>query len=946
MAAESSTMSARGRCTGRIVLEVPSEKEVRNGARHGPTSLAMDEHDEPTTSPPAQPVGFPTLPPASGPAATAEGLLTGVGRGVEAASAVATTVTTLGNGSAAPEAVIGSTLSSLGGGLAGAASFTSGLDPAVSQALGVASTAATAAAAGFQSVRGILDAVRTLAERANRHQVRYAFRSDADPDADWTVTSFEMTERLGEPYRATLVLSCADLDVDARALLGRDAWLSLERAEGHARHVAGVVERVELGRATDRARVVTVTLVPALALLALTQDSRIFQGRDATEILTDVLENALDGYGREIELRTHRVYRPREYCVQYQESDLAFATRLMEEEGITFFFEGPEGTRGKEKMILVDDRAGLTRLSDDDAPVPFVAQRSETSDTEHVHELRSADRMRATSFSLTDLDWTQPIDRAVIRHAIADSDAQGRARERYEHGRAITLYDYAAPHYGFDDGKTRVTQRREAHLAEARTFEGKGNLIALGAGRTFAVEGHPVRALDGELLAVSVTHRGHAPDRHDVLGQEAFADDDTSYECRFEAIPEAVPFRMAERTPKPRIPGLLSAIVVGADGQEIHTDVHRRVRVQMRWDREGTFDARSSCFVRVLQPWAGAGFGALFLPRVGMEVAIAFLDGDPDRPVVSGCLYDRDNPPPYTSDEDATKSTLKTKSSPDPGDGDVHYNELRFEDAAGHEQVFLRAERDLDELVLHDHTTHVRNNQTQRVDGDQRETIGGSQTLHVRQDRSAQIDGEEDVIVEQRQGTQHRSDHRHIVGGELHQTVRGPTKLEHLETREINVRGLEKESYRGGREIWTNQHERQSVQGDAQLFVHGTRRVEVDAGHVLRCGETTLVLNGTRIDGSATDAITLSVGGSTIAIASNGHITVSAASQLALGCGAAGIVLSPTGEVSITGSQRITLSTGPASIELTPTGVTTHAPQIDATADVAHNIAGSIVRIN
>lgn len=864
---------------------------------------------------------------------TAREVLEGISQGVEIASQV---VAGLDSGlegrdrPANPPAAVSGALGGLGSALGGVASAVAGADAGVSAALGLAGALSTTVGSAVEGLGSIIESITSMAERANRHSVVYSFTSAADPDAELMVVSFTMTERLGAPYVLRLTVAIEDLDFRPRALLGRDCTLELNRGEAQ-RKVHGLVRSVERGRTTDRARVITLEIVPALAALELRRDSRTFQGLTVPEILETVL-GALDGYGRETQDATHRSYPIREHCVQYQETDLAFVHRLMEEEGITYFFDH---SGEHEKMILVDDADGHVPLLDDGEHVPFVEQRGETSETEHVHALVRTDQLRATSFALRDLDWTRYADRAVVSAEDVGEDEQGWTRELYEHDRAVTLDQWDGRAFGRDDADEQLRIRGEEHLTTMDVFEGTGNVTEFAPGRTFCLENHPVRELDAELLLVSVEHRGHSAQLTDLLGNHAFGDDEVSYECSFACIPKDVPYRSRRVTPKPRIHGLLSAVVVGAEGQEIHSDLHRRVRVQMRWDRLGTLDERSSCFVRVLQPWAGAGFGALFLPRVGMEVAIAFLDGDPDRPIVSGCFYNADNPPPYTESADWTKSTLKSRSSPASGDGADHYNELRFEDAAGSEQIFIHAEKDLDEEILHDHTRHVGRNQTNRVDANHTETVGGDQCLTVRGDRHAAIEGVEEITVTNSRRVQTGTDHTLIVDGE----------------RAVHVQRLDREAYAGSRDVWVRGTDQLTVQGNIQRFVHGRESVITDEGHDLTHTDSMLAVRD-GINGISDHAISLTVGDSRLTISPDGHVTLLAGAQLTLSAGGASIVLSSDGiamggvNISLTGSSSVAVSG--STVEVSGrTSVTASAGS--STLELAlsgANLQGPIIRIN
>ncbi len=889
---------------------------------------------------PAMPPGMsiPVLPQAPQPVSGIEGGLQGAARvadTVGGAIQMATQVSQAAQGISADQ-LVSQVAGGVGMALGGASSFVSGMDPGVSQALGVVSAGVSAFGGVVGMVRSAVDAIEGAVSEANRHRVTFEFESGATPDATWMVVSWTLDERIGRPYCATVVLACEDLEVDAPSMLGVNAKLVLRRGEDHERIIGGLVQRVELGRSTDRARIVTVEIVPALALLALKKDTRIFQHDHVLAILDNVLSNALEGYARSIDIRARRSYFRREYCVQYGETDLDFVHRLMEEEGITYFFEWQSD--GTEKMVIVDGRDGMPSLLPDDESIPFVQQRNETSDTEHIHELAAATQLRTTSFALQDLDWTQIGERARIDAHVRIEGPNGMSRERYDHDRAVTLGAYEKLAYGRSDAEHRLATRRQAHEAEARTLRGAANVIRMMPGHTITVSGHPVQALDGELLVLAVSHRGHSPELRDLLGHAQYAHDDVSYECSFEAIPEGVPYRMRETTPKPRVNGMLSAIVVGASGQEIHSDEHRRVRVQFRWDREHLFDEESSCYVRVMQTWAGQGFGSLFLPRVGMEVAVMFLDGDPDRPMIAGCLYDQDNPPPYTTEADWTKSTLRSKSSPFPKDGDEHFNELRFEDATGSEEVFLHAEKDLNEVVKHDHSTHVGRNQSNTVDVDQHETIGRDVELEVGRHRRKTIDHSEWVTIHENRETQIDGSDARVVKGELRDEIGLDTTAIHHQKRSTLVKGAENVELRAGRSVFVTGDDQSTSTTKKLIYADGSIRLGAQQQHEVVLRDGVLL--------QSPDVVSIVVGSNIVAVHSDGRVVVSSTKRIDLEAGPASITLQASGSVNINGPSGVTLSCGQSSVELTPMGVTTSGTQLTSSATADHTITGMIVRIN
>jgi type VI secretion system secreted protein VgrG len=351
---------------------------------------------------------------------------------------------------------------------------------------------------------------------------------------------------------------------------------------------------------------------------------------------------------------------------------------------------------------------------------------------EFVRRFEVSSQVRPTQVVTRHFDWTHPS--VSIEGDSADSDPGPPGddvagayvepeREVYQHDeQPLTLHEYDGQAYGASDVSDQARLRREAQAWEARVAAGDSTVTGVTAGGFFDLSGHPRSDLDGRYLAIGVTHH--------------FDDYGRKYRNELLCIPEAVPFRPKPSRPKPRIDSTQTAVVVGPSGEEIHTDNHGRIKVQFHWDRLGTNDENSSCWVRVMQPWAGAGWGHVFIPRIGMEVMVSFVDGDPDRPLVMGTLYNAEHPLPYPLPDEKTKSTIKTETSL----GGGGFNEIRFEDKAGSEEVFTHAQKDQNEVVENDHTTTVHHDQMIRVDNDQTQEVGNDQTEHIFNNQSLEVD--------------------------------------------------------------------------------------------------------------------------------------------------------------------------------------------------------------
>jgi len=582
------------------------------------------------------------------------------------------------------------------------------------------------------------------------------FECTASEDA-WEVSGLQLYERLDQPYELRLELRTDDAGAEPLTMLGAPITLSVERGVLH-REFSGIVESVEDGAVEQDHVFATLKVVPALMALGQRRTSRIFQEMTIPEILQEVLDEGLGPYERSADLEfLSGEYPAQEYTVQYQETDLDFVHRLMEEYGISYHFTHEDGV---ETLVLFDSDAAYTDLlsyANQPGVLPMVERGGSPGMREDVREFQRESKMRSTVARTTVFNWLSPAETEDVEDSeVAELEQQngaelGPEREDYEHEEPATLSGFRTAGLDFAAVEAQVKLRRKLHQRDAVRFVGTSTATGLSPGIKLELHGHPHAEFDHQYLVVSVDHAAgdlSSPD----LPEEAYTN-------RFECIPIEVEWRPDRRTKRPRMPSIQTATVVGPAGEEIHTDEHGRIKIQFHWDRRKQYDEASSCFVRVVQPWAGNGWGFVFLPRIGMEVAVTFIDGDPDRPVVTGCLYNGQNPPPYPLPDDKTKSTIKSESSP----GGGGFNELRFEDAAGAEEIYIHAQKDFNEVVLNNHNTRVGNNQTNKVkvnqtqvvngnqkenvDGNQEMTVGGDRTVHVMGDFDETVDGTETRTV-------------------------------------------------------------------------------------------------------------------------------------------------------------------------------------------------------
>ena len=415
------------------------------------------------------------------------------------------------------------------------------------------------------------------------------------------------------------------------------------------------------------------TVGPALALLDQQTDTRAFHHQSVPQIVQAVLEDRLSTLGRRLRLDLDpAAWPPREYCVQYRETDLAFARRLLHEAGIGFRFAHLEDC---ETLVLFADNARCPERE----PVRFLPHTTIVAADESIDHLARARSLAITG--VTQRDWVALLAAdAPFTHAHDSADERGRHRVRREHE------DRRAD---ADDGARRARHKLEQHAVQRQRCHGGGDVLCFRPGHRFTLGDAP----SADYLLLSTLHHGDITDT-------------PSYHNSFVCIPDGLPFRPAldEPAPRPRVNGPHTAIVVGPEGEEIHTDEHGRIKVRFHWDIR-TDEEHGSCWVRVAQSWAGAGWGALFIPRIGMEVVVQFLDGDPDRPLVIGCVYNSLSTPPVALPDDKTCSVLSSESSP----GGGLANQIRLEDARGRESLTLRSRRDLHTRAGHDHHARAHN---------------------------------------------------------------------------------------------------------------------------------------------------------------------------------------------------------------------------------------------
>ncbi|MGM0825034.1 MAG: type VI secretion system Vgr family protein [Pseudomonadota bacterium] len=547
---------------------------------------------------------------------------------------------------------------------------------------------------------------------------------------DIAVIDFTHREALSQPFELVLNLASRDGSLDAAALLDRDASLTIWQDGEPLRRVHGIVSEFGRGDRGHRRTFYSLVLRPALWRLSLRQNSRIFQKADPLTIINTLCDER--GI-TDISFAVTRDLPKREYCVQYRETDLTFIERLAAEEGLFYFHEFEDSDNGAHRLIFADDPQMLASLGDR----TYHSRAGGTAPTRHARKLSHTARVASSSATLKDYSFKNPAYAQLHDHLGRDVEQHGQQVD-YEH------YDYPGRYKQDASGEPFTRIRLEQLRREAITAQAESDLPELAPGLRFTLTDHDTDSLNRDWQAIDIVHHGEQPQ---ALEEDGITQGDTNgmtrYHNQVTLIPGDVPWR-ANPNPKPRVDGPQVAFVVGPDGEEIHCDEHGRVKVQFPWDRYAEPDDTASCWVRVAQGWAGGGYGSIAIPRIGHEVIVSFLEGDPDQPLVTGRTYHAVNTAPYPLPEHKTRTVLRTQSHKAEG-----FNELRFEDQAGEEQIWLHAQKDLELLTLndrveetrHDSFLQIKNDRISEVDNDDHHTVHGKRFEHTEGQQHLTVQG-------------------------------------------------------------------------------------------------------------------------------------------------------------------------------------------------------------
>ncbi|MGA9980946.1 MAG: type VI secretion system tip protein VgrG [Candidatus Sulfotelmatobacter sp.] len=522
------------------------------------------------------------------------------------------------------------------------------------------------------------------------------------------LSGFNGSEGISRLFRFDLELFSEQNSINFKDIIGQNVTIHITLTDGSSdRIVSGFVSRFAQSGSDRQFTHYQMEVVPWLWFLTRIADCRIFQNMTIPDIIKKVFQSRNFS---DFKMSLTGSYDTRKYCVQYRETDFNFVSRLMEQYGIFYFFEHKDG---KHTLVLADSASAHSSLDTGGAMTYDVGG---VDDYKVITSWQTEQQLHSGKYTTSDYSFTTPASN-LKKSETTVFDAGDNSK--YE------IYDYPGEYFDATVGEALAKVRMEEEEASHLVARGSGFCPVFSSGYKFDLKDHPRSDMNGSYVLTEVTHTGSAGYGNDSGSSH--------YSNHFTCIPatsdeKPIKFRPARVTPKPFVQGPQTALVVGKSGEEIWIDKYGRIKVQFYWDRVGNQDENSSCWIRVSQPWAGNGWGSIWTPRIGQEVVVSFVEGDPDRPIVTGRVYNAQQLVPYTLPDHQTVSTFMGNSSKG---GGANPNELRFEDKHGDEQLFINAQKDLDMQVINDLREHIKANRSLIVEQDQKDQVNGKYSLTV-----------------------------------------------------------------------------------------------------------------------------------------------------------------------------------------------------------------------
>jgi len=685
-------------------------------------------------------------------------------------------------------------------------------------------------------------------------QTGRALRIDTPLGADaLLLRSVSGQEAVSQLFRFQLELLSEDDALSFDGIVGKNITLHVQTLDSE-RGFNGFVSRFSQGSRDERFTHYHAEMVPWLWFLTRTADCRIFQRKTVPDIIKKIFADL--GF-QDFELRLYKTYRPREYCVQYRETDFNFVSRLMEEEGISYFFEhDPGGT--KHTLVLADDAAaykpcpGQAKVRCDFASGGWLGEDA-------ISEWRIEQEYRPSAWAHTDYNFETPSTNLMV--TVKDEG-------KYE------IYDYPGVYSKKADGDQVAKTRLQETVAFKRRVSGKSNCRCFTTGSLVELADHYRKDMNQKWMLTAVYHQSTIGEAYGSGG----SDEGFFYTNTFECIPHSVPFQPSRVTPKPSVQGCQTAVVVGPAGEEIYTDKYGRVKVQFHWDREGKKNEDSSCWMRVSHPWAGKGWGGIHIPRIGQEVVVDFLEGDPDQPIIVGRVYHAENMPPWGLPAKKVVSGFKSDSTK----GGGGYNEFSMDDTKGNELINVhaqfdqqnRVEHDERTSIGHDRTEDVGNNETITIGVNRTEKVGNNESITIGSNRTESVGANELVTVALTRTHNIGVNDMLNVGAAQEITVGGLQALTVGAARAHTVGGAETISVGASQSVDVGSDQATDVGSNRSVNVGSDQSLTVGGARVSSIGKDDSLTVGKSLTVSAGDEILLKTGSASIHLQKDGTITI------------------------------------------------------------------------
>ncbi|MGC2465190.1 MAG: type VI secretion system tip protein TssI/VgrG [Candidatus Acidiferrum sp.] len=613
---------------------------------------------------------------------------------------------------------------------------------------------------------------------------------------------FAAQEAISRLFRISAELFSENASIDFTKVIGQRVTISLQLADGSKRYFNGHISRFAQTGMDERFTHYHAEIVPWLWFLTRRADCRIFQNMTIPDIVAKVFKDR--GFG-DFRNSLQGDFEQREYCVQYRETDFNFVSRLMEQYGIFYFFEHEQNKH----TLVMGNKPSVHKP----CPVQSKARVDFTAgvylkDEDLVGSWNLEQELRPGKYAMTDYNFETP---GTSLLANENTIFKVGGNDNYE------VFDYPGEYTKKAEGESRTQIRMQEEEAIHLIGVGSGSCRAFASGYLFDLSGHARTDQNQTYLLTEVQHSATVGNSYMGAGTES----DEHYSNHFKCIPDSVPYRPQRHTPRPFVQGPQTAVVTGKSGEEIWTDKYGRVKVQFFWDREGKKDEKSSCWVRVSQPWAGKNWGAINIPRMGQEVIVEFLEGDPDRPLITGRVYNDEQMPPYKLADNQTRTTFLTRSTK--GGGSSNFNELRFEDKKGDEQIFMNAEKDMD----------------WRVEKESREYVGANRHLIVKSSQFESVDG----------------DKQSQVGGKFIEKIAGDTsiqvgakRMEQVGSDEsVTIGGNRKEQVNNNESITIGQNQKTAVGESVSITIGQNRNAEIGGNDVVSATQAVYITGGMNV---------------------------------------------------------------------------------------------------